>query len=67
MTTQPIRTHVQPQPVQVLSNEPTGDGANQLQQQAAAYGNIARKALENCKKGLSADEALQRRRNRSGQ
>ena len=67
MTMQQTRTHVQHQPVQILGADPVGDGTNGLQQQAAAYGNIARKALENCKKGLSADEALQRRRNRSGQ
>jgi hypothetical protein len=67
MTAQQIRTHVQHQPAQVLGGDSAGGGAHGLQQQAAAYGNIARKALENCKKGLSADEALQRRRNRSGQ
>jgi hypothetical protein len=67
MTAQQIRTHVQHQPPQNLGGDPAGGGTNGLQQQAAAYGNIARKALESCKKGLSADEALQRRRNRSGQ
>jgi hypothetical protein len=47
--------------------EPTGDGPNALQKQAAVYGNIARKALADCKKDMRADEALERRRNNSGQ
>jgi hypothetical protein len=67
MTTQQTHTHLQHQQTQTPTADPLGSGTHELQQQAAAYGNIARKALENCKKGLSADEALQRRRNRSGQ
>jgi hypothetical protein len=47
--------------------QPSDAGPSPLQQQAAMYGNIARKALDDCKQGLSADEALDRRRNRSGQ
>lgn len=46
---------------------PADAGPSPVQQQAAMYGKIARKALEECKQGLSADQALDRRRNRSGQ
>jgi hypothetical protein len=48
-------------------DQPGDAGPSPVQQQAAMYGTIARKALEECKQGLSADQALDRRRNRSGQ
>ncbi len=67
MTTQQTRTHLPTQPAQVLDSEPAGGSPSGLLQQAATYGNIARQALENCQLGLSADEALRRRRNQSGQ
>lgn len=52
---------------QADDGHPSDAGPSPLQQQAALYGKIARKALDDCKQGLSADEALDRRRNRSGQ
>lgn len=63
------KTHLPTQNEQAEAGgpEPTGDGPNALQKQAALYGNIARKALADCKKGMRADEALERRRNNSGQ
>lgn len=67
MTLQQTRTHVQNLQTPAGEGDPLADGPSGLQQQAAAYGNIARKALEDCKQGLTADEALQRRRNRSGE
>jgi hypothetical protein len=67
MTIRKILPFTKTAPARTDGGDPSGGGPNPLQQQAAVYGNIARKALEDCKKGLSADEALDRRRNRSGQ
>jgi hypothetical protein len=67
MTHQSTRVRVQNIESPAASGDPAGDGTTLLQQQAAAYGEIARKALEECQQGLSANEALLRRRNRSGQ
>ncbi len=67
MTIRKTRPFTQNEQARTDGGEPAGDGPSALQQQAALYGNIARKALDECKNGLSADEALERRRNRSGQ
>ncbi|MCU0960159.1 MAG: hypothetical protein MUF48_08635 [Pirellulaceae bacterium] len=67
MTHQQTRVHGRIEEPRVADVDPAGAGPSLLQQQAAAYGEIARKALEECQQGLSADEALVRRRNRSGQ
>ena len=42
-------------------------GGNSLANQAAAYAQVAREALENCERGIDAERELHRRRNRSGQ
>ncbi len=67
MTIRKTRPFTQNEQARTDGGEPTDAGPNALQQQAALYGNIARKALDECKNGLSADQALERRRNRSGQ
>ena len=51
MTIQQTRTHVQQQRRAGRAAIRPAAVPNGLQQQAAAYGNIARKALEDCKKG----------------
>ena len=67
MTARKTRPLTQNQQVQAVGGDPEGGGPSAVQQQAAIYGNIARKSLEDCKRGLTADEAVERRRNRSGQ
>ena len=67
MTMRKTRPLTQTAQARTGGDDPSGGEPNALQQQAAVYGNIARKALEDCKQGISADEALERRRNRSGQ
>ena len=67
MTIQRTRTHVPPPQPLTDGGDPGDHAPSELQRQAAAYGDIARQALEDCRQGLTADEALLRRRNRSGQ
>jgi len=43
------------------------DGPSPLLQQAAAYANVAREALQDCQRDGEAEQELIRRRNRSGQ
>jgi hypothetical protein len=54
-------------PQQVRGGDPDSGDSHDVRNQAAAYGQIARKALEDCQQGMTADEALARRRNNSGQ
>ena len=42
-------------------------GPSPLAQQAAAYAQVAREALDDCERGADAHRELERRRNKSGQ
>jgi hypothetical protein len=67
MTLQPTRTQVhQRNDATPPAVEGPGQGGGLLAQ-AAAYANVAREAHQICEKGKAAEQALARRRNRSGQ
>jgi hypothetical protein len=67
MTRQKTKEHVREQRTEHSGDDPFGDGPGNLQQQAAAYANIAHEARRDCEKGPDAERALAARRNRSGQ
>ena len=67
MTLRKILPWTQPAPVRATGGDPESGNPSAVKHQAAAYGKIARKALDDCKQGMTADEALERRRNTSGQ
>jgi hypothetical protein len=67
MTLRKIHPQTQPLPVRATGGDPESGHSDSVKHQAAAYGKIARKALDDCQQGLAADEALERRRNSSGQ
>jgi hypothetical protein len=47
--------------------DPPADGPSPLLQQAAEFAMVARQSLEDCQRGVEAEQELVRRRNRSGQ
>lgn len=63
------KTRQQTRPATEPSSEenPFDNGSGSLQTQAAMYAAIAREASEACQRGDDAAQALQQRRNRSGQ
>ncbi len=67
MTLRKVHPRTQPAPVQGIGGDSESGNTDSVKHQAAAYGKIARQALDDCKQGLAADEALERRRNSSGQ
>jgi hypothetical protein len=67
MTIRKTRPPAQVEQVRTDGDSEAGEGPDALQQQAALYGDIARRALEECTNGMRAEDALARRRNRSGQ
>ena len=63
------RTLHRPNPdeqIESASGPPEG-GPNPVLEQATAYAQVAREALEECDRGADAHRELERRRNKSGQ
>ena len=50
-----------------FQGDPGAEGPSPLLQQAAAFGRVAREALEDCQRGADAEQELQKRRYQSGQ
>lgn len=69
MNLQRTRTHASQNSTSPAADDPleSGAGPGNLQQQAAAFAQIAREAREACQQGADAERTLEARRNRSGQ
>jgi hypothetical protein len=66
MTQQQTRQHHRTQPIEVSGPDPF-EGGGGLQEQAAAFAQVAREARRECDQGADAESTLHARRNRSGQ
>ena len=67
MTTRTRTVPTRQAPLETAGPGADDAGPGSLLEQAAAYGNVAREALDDCTTGINAEDELQKRRNRSGQ